>query len=453
MRSEVLKFKPWKVRASSDIRLGEQSPVFLLVTALLGPSYARFILRLDRISIEGREILVEEYRRAVADEGRFIIAYRHPGDADPHLVFHALTNLLRGEAPATAADGRPGAWYPSGSEVQLWATPLVNWALRNAGIVPIQHGSVARATLDYLVKAVAERRRPMAIAPEGMATFHQDLVSEFDAGTARIAALAADKLGASGRTVPVRIVPIAIEYDFERTTSPERLSRFVRRLERRILPGDEGLPRLGSADREPNALRSRLLAVWEGLVAIAELHFARAWGIKPAAAGTGLRERALTLIDSSIGRLEAYYSVEPSASLKARILVIRAESLHRVFYSKDEIARLSPVERAAAERGAAESYFLDQVYLLAGLLVHLDPAYIDGDPLFDRLVETAVNLDDFANRLGGRGIGQRSRYFMKDARIIVGEPIEAGHREGEKLRESSDRVTEELDSAFRRLVR
>ena len=79
------------------------------VTALIGPAYARYVLRLARIGLKGGDRLVEEYRRAVADEGRFIIAYRHPGDSDPHLVFHVLTNLLRGKAEATGNTPTPSA--------------------------------------------------------------------------------------------------------------------------------------------------------------------------------------------------------------------------------------------------------------------------------------------------------------------------------------------------------
>ena len=99
IKESFVKLKPWVPRESVKIELGRQSRVFLGVTALLGPAYARYVLRLARIGVEGRDRLVEEYRRSAEDEGRFILAYRHPGDADPHLVFHVLTNLIRGAAP------------------------------------------------------------------------------------------------------------------------------------------------------------------------------------------------------------------------------------------------------------------------------------------------------------------------------------------------------------------
>lgn len=454
-----MKLKPWIPRESVKIELGRQSRVFLGVTALLGPAYARFVLRLSRIGVEGRERLVEEYRRSAADEGRFILAYRHPGDADPHLVFHVLTNLIRGHAPAVEADGRPGAWYPSGTEVQLWASPLVLWALRNAGIVPVRHGAVDRAVLDYLVRAVAERRRPMAIAPEGMATLNGGVLPELDPGTTRIALLAAERLASSGKPMPVRILPLAIEYSYGRTTSPARLDRFLTRLEKRIglnraAPiSDPGEGASGKDPNSPEAIKSRLLAVWARLVGIAETTYARSWGLKPAPEGAGLAERLTTLLDASISRMEAFYGVPPAATLKARILNIRAESLRRVFYSREELEAMSPLELAAASRGSAEAYFLDKIYMAAALGLFLDPGYLDGNPSFDRLVETAQNLHDFANRLEGMELKHRSKYFRKDARVIVGEPIEASRRPGEGRKEAAERVERELEEGFRRLIR
>jgi hypothetical protein len=446
-----MKFKPWIPRAAAKIVPGEQGRSFIAVASLLGPAYARFVLRLSRVGVEGRERLVEEYRRSAEDRGRFVIAYRHPGDSDPHLVYHVLTNLLSGEASATASDGRPGAWYPSGAEVQLWASPLVLWALRNAGIVPVRHGGVDRVALDYLVRAVAERRRPMAIAPEGMSTFHSDELFDLDPGTTRIALLASERLAASGAPLPVRILPVAIEYSYGRTTSPAKLGRFVLRLERRLGLRGEG-PR-GSGAIDTASIRERILKVWDALVSVAESAYSRSWGIKPAPASAGLRDRLLAVVDASIGRLESFYGVVPAASLKARILNIRAEALGRVFYSNEELAAFSPVERGAARRGAAEAFFLDQVYLAAAIAQFLDPAYIEGELRFDRLVETAQNLHDLANRLEGMGMRHRSRSFLKDAVLVVGDPIDVSRREGEGRRAAADRIQRELADGFRKLIR
>lgn len=445
-----MRFKPWIPRAAFKISLGEQSRLFLVVTGLIGSAYARFVLKLCRIKLEGRERLIEEYRLSVADKSRFIIAYRHPGDADPHLVYHMLTNLLRSDAPATAPDGRPGAWYPSGTEVQLWASPLILWALKNAGIVPVRHGGVDRTVMDFLVQGVAHRKRPMAIAPEGQSTYHQNLLPELDPGTVRIAMLASERLASEGTPLPVRIVPLSIDYRYGRTTTPTHLDRFIARLERRVARPGESLP-ARSGDRE--AIQARLMAIWERLVSATESAYARAWGIKSAPVGANLCERTLTLIDQSIARLEGFYGVVPAGNLKARILNIRAESLRRVFYEAGELAAFSSLEQGMANRGSAEAYFLDQVYLVAGLGQFLDPAYIDGESSFDRLVETAQNLFDYANRLEGMNMGHRPRPFLKDATLIVGKPIDVARGPGENRRQAADRLQRELEDGLKTLIR
>jgi hypothetical protein len=143
----------------------------------------------------------------------------------------------------------------------------------------------------------------------------------------------------------------------------------------------------------------------------------------------------------------------PAASLKSRILNIRAESLHRVFYSREEFEAFSSVELGVARRGAAEAYFLDQIYMVAALAQFLDPAYLDGDPHYNRLVETAQNLHDLANRLEGMGLKHRSKYFLKDAVVIVGEPVDAIRKVGESRKVAAERVERELEDGFRRLIR
>ena len=332
--------------------------------------------------------------------------------------------------------------------MQLWASPLVLWALRNAGIVPVSHGGVDRAALDYLVQSVAERRRPMAIAPEGMTTLHCNTLPELDPGTSRIALLAAERLADSGKAIPVSILPLSIDYSYERTTSPARLSRFLDRLEKRI-----GVASPGKGGNSKLELKQRILEVWERMIGIAETVYARSWNIKPAPEGSSLRERTLVLLDESIRRLEAFYAVVPAQSLKARILNIRAESLRRVFFLQEEIIAFSDLEREAFKRGSAEAYFIDQIYSASAVALFLDPAYLDGEPHFNRLVETAQNLHDFANRLEGMGLKHRSRYFRKDALVIIGEPISASRKEGESRKEAAKRIQQELEDGLRKLIR
>lgn len=439
-----MKMKPWIPRPDATIVLGDQSPVFLAATRILGPFYSRFTLRLARIAIEGRDALVSEYERAVRGESRFVIAYRHPGDSDPHLVFYALTELLRNVAPATAPDNRPGAWYPSGKEVQLWASKLVLWSLRNAGIVPVRHGAVDRSVIEYLVSAVAERPRPMAIAPEGMATFHRDRVPELEPGTTRIAFMARERLARETPGMGVRIVPVAIDYDYSRTTSPARLNAFLSRLEKRV--------GIKTGKKAAATARERLLAIWERLIQSIEAAYARSWGIKPLPAEAGLAARGIHLADASVSRLEAYYGVEPAQTLKSRILNVRAEAIERVLFPSGELERQSAVERAMSERGAAEAFYLDKVYLAAALLQFMDPSYIDEPCDIDRLVETAQNLHDLANRLEGKDMKHRSAFFRKDARIIVGEAFEVDRLEGESRKDAVERAHAQLKASLEGLI-
>ncbi len=105
-----------------------------------------------------------------------------------------------------------------------------------------------------------------------------------------------------------------------------------------------------------------------------------------------------------------------------------------------------------AARGAAEAFYLDKVYLAAALLQFLDPAYIDDPCDFDRLVETAQNLHDLANRLEGKDMKSRSKFFRKDARIIVGPAFEVDRSEGESRKDAVDRAQDTLKESLEELI-
>ncbi len=447
-----MKTRPWKPGILSDARTEGPKPWFPALAALLAPAYLRFALRIRSVRVEGAEVLGAEYDAARRGESRFLVAFRHPGDADPHLAFWFLHVRLPREL------GRPrrdfGGRFVAGAEIPLWGGPLVRWALRSAGTVPVRHGSLDRGTLDYLVTAIAEDPVPVALAPEGQVTYHAGTVQSLDEGVARMALWASERLADAGRPLAVRVVPLAVEYRFT-PRARTRLPGFLSRLERRC----------GLADGSARPICERLDRIWERLTALAEDHYARTYGQAPAPEGAGIRERLERLLEGSLSRLEAFYGLAPAGrttpgravpeDLKARTMAARAAAMSRVFHAKARWEGMSPVERGLARRTAAEAYFLDRHQQLVDLGEYLDPAYAGpegSETPPDRLVEIAQNLWDLANRLEGGDIASRSRAFRKDVVLRVGPPVDAARREGEGSRAAARRVLEALGSEFRVLA-
>lgn len=444
-----MKLRPWKPGCRSDTPAGEPQKWFLALADLLAPAYFFFAQKIRSIRIEGAEILDRQYSEARRGQSRFLVAFRHPGDADPHLAFWFLHSRLPRDL------GRPrkdfGGRFVSGAEIPLWGGPLVRWALRSAGTVPVRHGNMERATLDALVAAIAEDPRPLALAPEGQVTYHAGTVQFLDEGAARLALWASKRLSAAGRLLPIRIVPLAVEYRFT-LRALARLPAFLSRLERRC----------GLADGSGLALKKRLDRIWERLVRSAEEHYARVYNQVPAPEGAPIRERLEHLLKGALARLEAFYGLTSrgeapggKAGLKARTMAARTAALERVFHPPARWEGMSPVERGMARRTAAEAYFLDRHQQLVDLGEYLDPAYAGPDGAEsppDRLIEIAQNLWDLANRMEGGDIASRSRFFRKDVILRVGPLVDAARRKGEGSRQAARRILQALSDEFRGLA-
>lgn len=447
-----MKMRTWKPGPLSESRPERPRPWFLGLAALLAPVYMMLSLRIRSVRVEGAAILGGQYESARRGRSRFLVAFRHPGDADPHLAFWFLHVRLPRELGRSRRDF--GGRFVAGAEIPLWGGPLVRWALRNAGTVPVRHGSLDRATLDSLVASIAEDPLPVALAPEGQVTYHAGTVQSLDEGVARLALWASERLAASGRPLPVRIVPLAVEYRYP-PGARARLPAFLSRLERRC-----GLPYATGT-----GIRERLDRIWERLVGLAERHYARTYGQAPAPAGTDLRRRLEFLLEGVISRVESFYGRAPAGragpgrsgpeDLKARTMAARAAAMERVFHPGVRWDGMSPVERGMARRIAAEAFFLDRHQQLVDLGEYLDPAYAgpegsEAEP--DRLVEIAQNLWDLANRLEGGDIARRSRAFRKDVVLTVGTPVEAYREAGESRREAAGRILGTLRAGFETLA-
>lgn len=443
-----MKLKTWKPGPLPHAHPDRARNWFLALASVLAPPYVRLALNVRSVSIKGAEALALLYREAGEGRSRFLVAFRHPGDADPHLVFWALHSLLGRQLRRSKADmdpastgGRFGGRFLSGSEILLWGGPLVRWALRNAGTVPVTHGRQDRATLDAVVNAIVESPLPVVLAPEGQVTYHTGTVQALDAGAPRLALWASDRLAASGNPLPVRIVPLAVDYAYGEEAR-SRLPRFLSRLERRC-----GLP-------ESPALTAheRLGCIGNRLVETAERFYQATYGQAPAPEGSSLRERILRLVEGALAREEAFYGLAPSADFRTRVMTARAGTMERVFRPARDWESMSPLEREMARRAAGEAFYLDRHQQLADLAEYLDPAYAEADGPFDRLVEAAQNLWDLANRLAGGDIGDRSRTFPKDVVLTVGGSVTVERRPGEKTKEASARVLSELRREFETLA-
>lgn len=447
---------------------------------LLGPAYARFVLRAWPVHIQGVELLVDMQQKSAAGEP-VVFAFRHPGDADPHLVYYALVCQLKKSLPQIK--GRQQRLEPlflSGADLVMWDNPLVEWALCAAGCAPVRHGGGEARHMDRILELAYRRRLPLVLAPESQIAYHSQSEPDLDPGIAWIARRLQDKAAQADAAAQVRIVPLHVQYHYPRETW-RRLDRFVGRLE--ALAGvSAGVPtgsngrgahvaagRLSYPDHSPyrvrlpdprpaDRLRERLLAVWDSLLEKAEL----VYGLPPPGQvrnkdWTAYQGRALAIAEAAMAQVERFYRGPEGATLKSRIINLRARILDTII-QPDSLGELDAA-MAAVRRN--EAFWLQRHIERADLLEYLDPGYIMNEPGdwiagpegFTRLVETAQNLWDLAMRLAGGSVGWRSRYFRAAVTIAAGNPVGVGGVNSEGGRKSQLKsIMDSLALEFRRLA-
>ncbi|GAB3155052.1 1-acyl-sn-glycerol-3-phosphate acyltransferase [Microbacterium sp. CIAB417] len=122
---------------------------------LLGGIVVPFVGLIAKIEIEGEENLPEE--------GPFVLAPNHHSEIDPLLVAVAVWRM--GRAPRFMA------------KESLFRVPVLGWALRATGMIPVARASSAAAAKQALDTArhLAERRAGVIVYPEGTLTRDPDL--------------------------------------------------------------------------------------------------------------------------------------------------------------------------------------------------------------------------------------------------------------------------------------
>lgn len=155
---------------------------------LLGGIIVPAVGLLAKIEIEGEENLPED--------GPFVLAPNHYSEIDPLIVAVAVWRL--GRAPRFMA------------KESLFRVPVLGWALRATGMIPVARASTAAAAKQALDTAthLADRRAGVIVYPEGTLTRDPDLwPMRGKTGAARLALVGGIPLIPSAQWGAERILP------------------------------------------------------------------------------------------------------------------------------------------------------------------------------------------------------------------------------------------------------
>ena len=383
---------------------------------------------------------------------------------------------------------RPHVRFIHGYDVAFWGGPVIRFALPRAGAVPIQHLQADPAGMKQIRELLLNGTCPLALAPEGQISYRSASVPRLETGTARIGFWCARDLDKAGRREQVLILPVSVHYQY-RERDEKKLLRFVSRLE--AFCGLSSVLPAAAADKPQtfrHTLRARLIRLELALITQAERHYGIEPGTDYEASRTAVIEAALQTGERMLGlhkpRGKPVEAGQGNHATSEEILNDRIVRVYRIrkagwdrIYPIDEpqpdstspevpsqapstgpmpqISQNAALPQALRHRDAGEGWYAMRHMELVDILEYLDAAYLDAEgdpdgPSFDRLCETAINLQDLACRMTGGNITNRANPLKKSAVILVGNPVNLTDRlpmyqqnMKQAVREATDTLREE----------
>jgi len=424
---------------------------WLLAIARPGSLLQTRMLGIRRVETTGGRHLVELYRNLQEGRARFIIAFRHPSVDDGPLVFRLMCRIAGQEAARLGVRlaRAPKGYFLSGRDVPEWGGRYLAWVFPRLGALSVFPGRLDSPSLSAIRRCLTEAPHPLAVAPEGQVTYHNEKGGSLEPGTAQLAFWCAEDIRRQGREEEVFILPVCFSYHY-RETDWRGLARLLARIEREC-----GLPTLPAVpDTQPWVRVARIV---RHLLDRAEDFYARWYGVpfpkRSVESAEALQRRVDALVEAALREAERFFRIAARGDWLQRVLAVRHAGL--TWIHREDIASvdaLPPLERALAERVAAEAWLRLRHMELADVLEYVRLDYLSPHSGIDRYVESVTTLWDVVNRLEGGNISGRGSPFRRAARVQIAEPIPVSRFE-QVYRANRRRGVAQLTSEILRVFR
>lgn len=429
---------PLRTLPPSEVRPGVMR---LLRTA--SPLYLRVLLGFGSLRILHPERLVQAYRDFFDLKSRLIVAFRHPYGDEPQLMAYVIGKQLNREAANLG--GRfpkmPHAHFIHGYEVPLWAGAFERWVLPRVGAIPIYHTKFDTPSMSRIRSLVKDGAYPLALAPEGQVSYTSEDLPRIEQGTIRIGLWCAEDLAREKRTESVVIIPVSVHHTWPEAAGKE-LDRLIAFTERAC-----GVYGRVAADRF-----ARLSAIADRALVLMEQYYAEFHGpMAPVHGGSSSRaDRLAAVIETALRTAERSLRIEPDGDTIRRVYKIRQTCWDRIFRTEiPDMEALSSVERAMADRLAAEAWLASRHMQMVDIAFYLDFERLKKEDPLELYIETAQNYYDLLSRLSGGNISDRKKVRGKKAVVIIGQPVLVS-RGADPLKTQSKAVIDSLTEKLKR---
>ena len=417
----------------------------------LMPAYLRFALSFQKIEVRNPEKIIQALRDFQDQKTRLMVAFRHPYGDEPQLLFHVFEYLIPRLAKKLKIPlaQRPRLRLVHDYAVPLWGGAFIRYILPRAGALPVYHVKAEPVSIKNIRSVLRDGTSPLGIAPEGQISYHSETLPRIEQGTVRIGFWCASELKKADRPEKFRILPISVHYRYDRRDQ-KKIPAALAQLE--SLCGitsvsDDIFPRI-------EVLENRLLEITEAYYG--SLGYQPQSPIADESKPAAKQRRWEALLPFALEFAENLLGLKCNDdSFVQRMYRVRLEGWDRIYPVKP-VETLSPIEAALAHRRTGEAWYAMRHMELFDLMSYYNAEYLPGDPSFDRIVESVINLQDLAFRLMGGNITTRPNKIRKKAIIVPGHCLDLTERLPDyhkNPKQTARDVTDELAKRFLSCIR
>ncbi|XFA74168.1 hypothetical protein RYO59_002433 [Thermosynechococcaceae cyanobacterium Okahandja] len=421
------------------------------------PLYLRYGLGFTTLKGVNVETLAHAYAQFQAGQLRLLLAFRHPSTDDPLVMGYLMWHLLPRAAKQRGIRLKPptNGYFLYDRGIPLWAGEAVGWLFSRLGGSSIIRGKLDTQGLRAARQLLLEGQFPLAAAPEGATNEHNERVAPLEPGVAQLGFWCLEDLAKAGRSLPVVILPIGIQYTLAKP-SWARIAHLLDQLEQRLGCGT------ATTGADPEGLYRRLFNLAMHLLDRLEAFYAKSYRQQfpplPSfeTANAELAARLQRLLHSVLVVAEDYFGLKPSEDFVDRCRRIEIAAWERMF--RGDLEQLSSVERCLADWLAEEAHVRLRHMRLAERFTSVTGSYVREQPSIDRFAEVVLILWRTFDWLEGKQSQVNGLVGPRRVRLSVGEPIELTQywplyqRDRQGARQAVKEVTAAIRSQFEALI-
>jgi len=441
-------YKPYAkpiVRASPDVKVPppQISNFVIFLISLLVRFYLFFLFGFAKIVLRGENTIFDVFKRALSEESRSIIAFRHPDGREPQLLSSLFLFRLKKLAAKSGVRfaRRPHAIFVYGYEVVRWGGKVARFFMPNIGAIPIHHTKLDSKGMEKIFSAITDGPYPLALAPEGQVSYSTDTLPRLETGTIRIGFQAAGQLAHRNVKCKLEILPLSIHF---------RYGHSGERAMKKLLEKTEKLCGFYRRGKELLSFNERLQRCRDFILKVNEDRYF----IKYDNQGDSLsfEQRLEKVVNTALETSEHMLGLQSEGDFFTRLYKVRHNCWDRIFLpGVGDLKKMPRLQLCVNDLGAGEAWHIARHQELADFGWYFRrPLPDEGAPLHVK-VEYVQNLFDFANRTMGGAIANRVNIHPQKVLIQAGQLIDLSSRLAdfkENKKNAVEKTASDLEKAY-----